>query len=227
MAEHGDAKLTDLPVTLPNCPASNHSPVALIAASSLFVHSCAISEHQLKQPGRQATPRGRSDPRYPTCACPKQPPGSSRRRWLGFAALYGQEPPSACRGVRSRSRGLLRGGALADGERWPTKKGGHPFVALAIWPPDKTLAKTCADFGDLEKLVRMVVSTCSVTGPPQLRGSMISRQVAASQRSLMLRRSTIWMASRKVLHSRHRVMRLSSSTRASRAEISPARASGC
>ena len=60
-------------------------------------------------------------------------------------------------------------------------------MALAIWPPDKTLAKTCADFSDLEKLVRMVVSTCSVTGPPQLRGSMTSRQVAASQRSLMLR----------------------------------------
>jgi hypothetical protein len=97
-------------------------------------------------------------------------------------------------------------------------------VALAIWPPDKTLAKTCADFSDLEKLVRMVVSTCSVTGPPQLRGSMTSRQVAASQRSLMLRGG---MASRKVLHSPHRVVRLSSSTRASRAEISPARASGC
>jgi hypothetical protein len=49
-----------------------------------------------------------------------------------------------------RSRGLLRGGALADGERWPIKKGGHRFVALAIWLADKTLAKTCADFSDLE-----------------------------------------------------------------------------
>src|SRR6202007_2414998 len=30
----------------------------------------------------------------------------------------------------SRSRGLDRGGALADGERWPIKKGHHRFVAL-------------------------------------------------------------------------------------------------
>ena len=50
----------------------------------------------------------------------------------------------------SRSRGLVRGGVLADGERWPIKKGHHRFVALAIWHPDKTLALTCADFSDLE-----------------------------------------------------------------------------
>jgi hypothetical protein len=50
----------------------------------------------------------------------------------------------------SRSRGLVRGGALADGERWPIKKGRHRFVALSIWLPDKTLAKACADFSDLE-----------------------------------------------------------------------------
>src|SRR6516164_7400166 len=49
-----------------------------------------------------------------------------------------------------RSRGLVRGGALADGERWPIKKGHHQFVALAIWLPGKRLAKTCADFSDLE-----------------------------------------------------------------------------
>jgi hypothetical protein len=52
--------------------------------------------------------------------------------------------------AEAQSRGLLRGGALADGERWMTKKGDHQFVALAIWLPDKTLAKTCADFSDLE-----------------------------------------------------------------------------
>ena len=51
---------------------------------------------------------------------------------------------------RSQSRGLLRGGALADGEGWPIKKGRHRFVALATWFPDKTLARTCADFSDLE-----------------------------------------------------------------------------
>jgi hypothetical protein len=50
----------------------------------------------------------------------------------------------------SRSRGLVRGGALADGERWPIRKGHHRFVALAMWLPNKTLAKTCADFSDLE-----------------------------------------------------------------------------
>src|SRR5262249_15655134 len=42
----------------------------------------------------------------------------------------------------SPSRGLVRGGALADGEGWPIKKGHHRFVALAIWLPDKTLRKT-------------------------------------------------------------------------------------
>ena len=36
----------------------------------------------------------------------------------------------------SQSRGLVRGGALADGERWPIEKGHHRFVALAIWRPD-------------------------------------------------------------------------------------------
>jgi hypothetical protein len=51
---------------------------------------------------------------------------------------------------RSWSRGLVRGGALADGKRWAIKKGGQRFVALAIWLPDRSLAKTCADFSDLE-----------------------------------------------------------------------------
>src|SRR6516165_1645833 len=60
------------------------------------------------------------------------------------AALIEFGPPD------SPSRGLARGGALPDGARWPIRKGGHRFVALAIWRPDKTLAKTCADFSDLE-----------------------------------------------------------------------------
>jgi hypothetical protein len=50
----------------------------------------------------------------------------------------------------SGSRGLARGGALEDGERWPIKNGHHRFVALAIWLPDKALAKACADSSDLE-----------------------------------------------------------------------------
>src|SRR6516164_11575445 len=33
----------------------------------------------------------------------------------------------------SRSRGLVRGGALADGEQWPIKKGHNRFVSLAVW----------------------------------------------------------------------------------------------
>jgi hypothetical protein len=60
------------------------------------------------------------------------------------AALIEFGPP------HSQSRGLVRGGALADGERWPIRKGRHRFVALATWLPDKKLAKTCADFSDLE-----------------------------------------------------------------------------
>jgi hypothetical protein len=60
------------------------------------------------------------------------------------AALIEFGPPD------SRTRGLARGGALADGARWPIGKGHHRFVALAIWRPDKTLARTCADFSDLE-----------------------------------------------------------------------------
>jgi hypothetical protein len=52
--------------------------------------------------------------------------------------------------LHSRSWGLVRGGALTDGERWPIMKGHHRFVALAMWLPDKALAKTCADFSDLE-----------------------------------------------------------------------------
>ena len=60
------------------------------------------------------------------------------------AALLEFGPPD------SRSRGLARGGALPDGARWPIRKGRHRFVALAIWRPDKILARTCADFSDLE-----------------------------------------------------------------------------
>ena len=60
------------------------------------------------------------------------------------AAFIEFGPPGA------RSRGLARGKALANGKRWPVRTGHHRFVALAIWHPDKTLAKTCADFSDLE-----------------------------------------------------------------------------
>jgi len=52
--------------------------------------------------------------------------------------------------VNSRSRGLIRGGVLPDGKLWPIKEGHHRFVALATWLPDRTLARNCADFSDLE-----------------------------------------------------------------------------
>jgi len=82
-------------------------------------------------------------------------------RWKGEAKLHKRGPTRTGRGAKERrscpagicsspSRGLVRGGALADGERWPFKKGRHRFIALAIWLPDKILAKTCADFSDLE-----------------------------------------------------------------------------
>ncbi len=53
-------------------------------------------------------------------------------------------PPGA------RSRGLARGTALTPGTRWQITPGTHYYVALATWWPDKTLAKACADFSDLE-----------------------------------------------------------------------------
>lgn len=50
----------------------------------------------------------------------------------------------------SLSRGLARRCSLPDGARWPIKNGHHRFVGLAIWLPEKKLAKSCADFSDLE-----------------------------------------------------------------------------
>jgi len=50
----------------------------------------------------------------------------------------------------ARSRGFVRGAQLKDGARWPIAAGNHRYVALAVWWPDKTLAKGCADFSDLE-----------------------------------------------------------------------------
>ena len=46
----------------------------------------------------------------------------------------------------SQSRGLLRGGALADGKRWPIKKGHHQFLALAVWLPDKAIGQDLCGF---------------------------------------------------------------------------------
>lgn len=51
--------------------------------------------------------------------------------------------------ANSKARGLKRGGALQNGKRWPIAKGRHHFVVLAVWYPDKALAKACVDFSDL------------------------------------------------------------------------------
>ena len=107
----------------------------------------------------------------------------------------------------SQSQGLVRGGALADGERWPAKRDHHRFVSLAVWLPDKALAKTCTDFSDISIGPDDCLYICSVTSPPRLRGSMISRRVAAPRRSLMRGGSVIWTASRKASHSPQRVVR--------------------
>jgi len=50
----------------------------------------------------------------------------------------------------ARSRGLKRSNALPDGAEWPVAGGKQTLVACAVWVPDKTLTKTCADFSDLE-----------------------------------------------------------------------------
>jgi hypothetical protein len=50
----------------------------------------------------------------------------------------------------SRSRGLVRGGALRAGTKWSVADGDQTFVACAVWVPDKTLARACADFSDLD-----------------------------------------------------------------------------
>ena len=60
------------------------------------------------------------------------------------AALIEFGPPN------SQPRGLARGGGLRAGVRWPTTNACDRFIALAAWFPDKALAKTCADFSDLE-----------------------------------------------------------------------------
>jgi hypothetical protein len=63
-----------------------------------------------------------------------------------------KDPPALIEfGLRGTpSRGVRPGGVLAGGKRWPLRKGRHEFVVLAVWFPDKTLARVCADFSDLE-----------------------------------------------------------------------------
>jgi hypothetical protein len=46
--------------------------------------------------------------------------------------------------------GFSRGGGLPAGVAWSITPGDHRYVPLAVWSPDKALAKACADFSDLE-----------------------------------------------------------------------------
>ncbi len=46
--------------------------------------------------------------------------------------------------------GFSRGGGLPPGNPWSIAPGDHRYVPLAIWTPDKVLARACADFSDLE-----------------------------------------------------------------------------
>ena len=46
--------------------------------------------------------------------------------------------------------GFRAGAALADGAAWPIENGGHTFVPLASWEPDRALADACLDLSDLE-----------------------------------------------------------------------------
>ena len=115
--------------------------------------------------------------------------------------------------------GLKRRRGAVTGGRWPIKKGATGSLLSKSGFPTRYWPKP-APTSVTSKLVRMVASICSVTSPPRLRGSMISRRAAAPLRSLMRGGSAIWVASRKVSHSPHRVVRSSGSTRASRAEIS-------
>jgi hypothetical protein len=60
------------------------------------------------------------------------------------AALIEFGPPGA------NSQGFGSGSALGYGAAWPIEPGEHRFTALAVWRPDKKLAKICEDFSDLE-----------------------------------------------------------------------------
>jgi len=119
----------------------------------------------------------------------------------------------------SQSRGLVNGGALADGQRWPIKNGHHRFVALAIWLPDKTLAKTCADFSDLAMgpdgcLYLLSDKSSTIARLDDLPAGGGAAALLDAWRLGNLE------ASRKASHSPQRVRRSSRSTRARRAEIS-------
>ena len=100
----------------------------------------------------------------------------------------------------SQSRGLVCGGALADGERWPINKGHQRFVASRSGFQTRHLPKPVLT-SVTSRSVRTDASIFSVTSLPRLRGSMSSRRVGGLLRFSRHGGSTISMASRKVSHS--------------------------
>ena len=84
------------------------------------------------------------------------PKGSRAKKWCCCPAGICSSPRRRSRRLSLSSARQIRGrwawSAAAHWRtaRWPIKKGRHGFVALAIWLPDKILAKTCAGFSDLE-----------------------------------------------------------------------------
>lgn len=111
-----------------------------------FEVSKVVASIRLLVPGRSQLARSWSNPK-----------GS---RGEGVVLLRGghllvakeKDPPALIEfgPARARSRGLIQGGILTGGAKWPIGDGEHEFVALAVWWPDKALEKNCADFSDLE-----------------------------------------------------------------------------
>jgi hypothetical protein len=107
---------------------------------------CVEASIELAVEGRDKLARSWSDPKGSRGEGAVLLPGGHLlvAKEKGPAALIEFGPPG------SRSRGLIRGGALAAGARWPVGQGTHCYVARAVWRPDKGLSEACADFSDLE-----------------------------------------------------------------------------
>lgn len=108
--------------------------------------SRVVASVELEVEGRDALARSWSDPKG------SQGEGAVLLRGAHLLVAKEKGPKALVEfGPRGAlSRGLARHGALAGGAPWPIGKGRHRYVALAVWWPDKALAKACADFSDLE-----------------------------------------------------------------------------
>jgi hypothetical protein len=111
-----------------------------------FEDSRVVASISLSVPGRSQLARSWSDP--------KGSRGEGVVLLRGGHLLVAKEKDPAALiefgPAGAKSRGLIQGGTLAGGARWPIADGEHRFVALATWWPDKALDKSCADYSDLE-----------------------------------------------------------------------------